>query len=110
MALEVETLHWSIPSPVANADPSVDGWVWMGNEQADDDDLQTLRDWQKDQSITWDECDELSLPGLYDREWSSNFYENNSGDNAPGGEGSHTYETQKLGEGVCMTKDRIYHY
>jgi hypothetical protein len=105
-------LEWSHPSPAR--DGTTDGFVWVGNAQATRENKQQWVDFlnqdggnREIEDVAWDG---RSLVGLYAKSWSSNYYSQTDG-SAPGGAGSHTYETQMWGGVGCEFKDsKCWHY
>ena len=85
------------------------GMCWYGVDPATPEDIQEIRDFlnQPDAAI-----DQMSLCGRYDRNWNTNGYSSVGEANPNGGEGSHTYETQKCGRGVNVwfAKEDIWYY
>lgn len=85
------------------------GFIFMGLEPMTDEQLQDLIEFVGDTGV---KVDPLSLPGRWDREWNAQIWlRGESTSDKPGGLGSHTYEVQKVGEGVEFRDDReaIFH-
>ena len=108
-----EELTWSYPSPAA--DGTTSGFVWMGYEEATESNQQEWVDFlnstnESEHTIQNTGWDKASFVGLYNADWTSNFYSKTTGGDKPGGLGSRTYETQNVGTGVKFTKTPIWHY
>lgn len=86
------------------------GWVFMGLEQPTDEEYQNLYDYMQTNDVT---VDEFSLKGRWDPWWTAKIWlANETSTEKMGGLGSHTYETQKIGQGVqFMAEDKgpIWH-
>jgi len=74
------------------------GWVFMGMHPVDQDDYDWLASYLAGGGLTLDDVafDEASLVGRLDRSWTCGSWENGQMSRKLGGEGSHTYETQKV--------------
>lgn len=101
--------NWSNPAPSFG---SIGGLVWFGLKAATDADLAEL-----DAAIKRKagpnakyKVDEASLVGRYHPDWSSHYYSKLDPEDRPGGLGSHTYEMQKIREGVEFAKGPIFHF
>jgi hypothetical protein len=85
------------------------GMVWYGLPPATEDDVAEIKAFlnRPDAAI-----DQMSLVGRYDKTWNSEGFASVDERNPNGGEGSHTYETQKCGGGdnVWFAKDKIWYY
>lgn len=66
---------------------SADGYIFMGLEPATEEDFAALNSYAGGEAL----YQESSICGRYDRAWTA------TGNADMGGEGSHTYETQKVG-------------
>ena len=89
------------------------GWVFMGYEPVDDEDYAELEAYLATGGISIEDVtfDDASLVGRLAREYTAEIWERGeTGTPKMGGEGSHTYETQRIigknyGSGDVMFKD-----
>lgn len=98
MSVPNQTSKWSLPPPVNG---QTWGYQFVGDQPCTEDDFADL----KAQAGTDDyDVDALTLVGCFSPDWTSMYHDaiGAPASARPGGKGSPTYETQKVGTGVSF--------
>jgi hypothetical protein len=101
MSKTIDGMEWGV-----GEDRDDRGWMFYGQQEVTEADWEALEAYTREERGNLD-IDEPTLVGTWNRAWSS-WYKENDGNNL-GGEGSSTYQYQKIGYDVSLTEDSIWH-